>query len=65
MFELRPGRVNSLDCSSHYCSGQTIFNFTYIENVTLNADEAAEVAGGASGTRLDRIGEVGDKTSEG
>jgi hypothetical protein len=47
-------------------SGQTIFSLTHIEGITLIAgEEVDEVAGGASGMGVDRIGEVGDRASEG
>ena len=46
--------------------GQTIFGLTQIEGITLGAgEEADEVAGGASGLGVDRIGEVGNRASEG
>ena len=42
-------------------SGQTIFSLFHIEGITLCAgEEIDEVAGGASGIGVDRIGEVGD-----
>ena len=41
-------------------SGQTIFSFSNIEDITLGAgEEVEEVAGGTSGMGVDRIGEVG------
>ena len=49
-----------------HSSGQTIFNLTHIEGITLGAgEEVGEVAGGASGMGVDRIAEVGDRASEG
>ena len=52
-----------------HSSGQTIFSFTHIEEITLGTgeevDEVEEIAGGASGMRVDGIGEVGDRASEG
>ena len=51
-----------------HSSGQTIFSFTHIEEITLGTgeevDEVEEIAGGASGMRVDGIGEVGDRASE-
>ena len=45
---------------------QTIFGFTNIEDIALGTwDEVDEVTGGASGMGVDRIGEVGDRTSGG
>ena len=45
-----------------HSSGQIIFRFTYIEGITLGADEKVdEVAGVASGMG---IGEIGDRASE-
>jgi hypothetical protein len=42
------------------------FCFTRIEGITLSAGEDVdEVTGGADGMGVDRIGEVGDRTSEG
>ena len=47
-------------------SGQTIFNITHLEGITLGASEEVDkVAGGASGMGVDGIGEVGDRASEG
>ena len=41
-----------------YSSGQTIFSFTHIEDITLGTgEEVDEVAGGASAMDVDRIGE--------
>ena len=49
----------------HY-SGQTIFSFSHIERITLDADEEVdEVAGEVSGMGMNRIGEVGDRAGEG
>ena len=43
-----------------------IFSFPHIEGITLDAgEEVDEVAGGANGMGVDRIGEVGERTSEG
>ena len=45
---------------------QTIFYFTHIEGITLDASEKiGKAAGGASGRCVNRIGEVGDRTSGG
>ena len=42
------------------------FSVAHIEGITLGAgEEVDEVAGGASGMGVDRIGEVGDQASEG
>ena len=47
-------------------SGQTVFSFSHIQGITLDAGEKVdEVAGGASGMGVDGIGEVGDRASEG
>ena len=47
-----------------HSSGQTVFGFSHIEGITLGAfEEVDEVAGGASGMGVDRIGEVCDRTS--
>ena len=49
-----------------HSSGQTISSLAHIEGITLSAgDEVDEVAGGAGGMGVDRIGEVGDRASEG
>ena len=49
-----------------HSSGQTIFSLTHIEGIPLSAgEEVDEVAGGASGMGVDRIGEVGNRASEG
>ena len=41
-----------------HSNGQTVFGFSYIEGITLGADEELdEVAGGGSGMGEDRIGE--------
>jgi hypothetical protein len=49
-----------------HSSEQTIFSLTHIEGITLGAgEEVNEVVGGASGMGVDRIGEVGDRASEG
>ena len=45
---------------------QTLFSLSNIEVITLDAgEEVDEVAGGASGMGVDRIGEIGDRASEG
>jgi hypothetical protein len=47
-------------------SGQTVLSFPHIEGITLGAgEEVDEVAGGASGMGVDRLGEVGNRASEG
>ena len=47
-------------------SGQTVFSFSYIGGITLVAgEEVDQVAGGASGMVMDRIGEVGVRANEG
>ena len=49
----------------HSSSGQTIFSLDHVEGITLDTGEQVdEVAGGASGMGVDRIGEVGDRASE-
>ena len=49
-----------------HSSGQTVVNLTHIEGIILCVgEEVDEVAGGASGMGVDRIGEVGDRASEG
>ena len=48
-----------------YSSGQTIFSLAHVERITLGAGEEVEVAGGTSSMGVDRIGEVGDRASEG
>ena len=49
-----------------HSSGQTLFSLTHIEGITLSAGKKTEeVAGGASGMGVNRIGEVGDRASEG
>jgi hypothetical protein len=49
-----------------HSSGQTIFSLSHIEGITLGTgEEIDEVAGGASGMSVDRIGEVGNRASEG
>ena len=49
-----------------HSSGQTIFNFTHMEGITLVAcEEVDKVTGGANGMDVDRIVGVGDKGSEG
>ena len=48
-----------------HSSGQTVVSFSHIEGITLGpGEEFDKVAGGASGMGVDRIGEVGDRTSE-
>ena len=46
-----------------HSSGQTALGFPHIEGITLGENE--EVAEGASGMNGVRIGEVGDRASEG
>ena len=49
-----------------HSSRQIIFSFTHIEGITLGAgEEVDEVAGGAGGMGVDRIGEVGNRASQG
>ena len=49
-----------------HSNGQTIFSLAHIEGITPGAGEDVdEVARGASGMGVDRIGEVGDQASEG
>ena len=49
-----------------HSSGQTVFSLTHIEGITLGTgEEVDEVAGRASGMGMVRIGEVGDRASEG
>ena len=49
-----------------HSSGQTVFRLPHIEGITLGAtEEVHKVAGGAGGMGADRIGEVGDRASEG
>ena len=49
-----------------HSSGQTVFSFPNIEGFTVGAgEEVDEVAGIACGMGVDRIGEVGDRASEG
>ena len=49
-----------------HSSGQTIFSFTHKEGITLDTDEEEdEVAGGASSIGVDKVGEVGNRASEG
>ena len=49
-----------------HSSGQAIFSFAHMEGITLGAgEEVDEVAGGASGMGVDRIGKTGDRDSEG
>ena len=49
-----------------HSSGQTVFSFPHIEDITLDAGvELDEVAGGASDMGADRIGEVDDRAREG
>ena len=49
-----------------HSSGQTIFSFSHIQGITLTTGkEVDEVAGGASGMEVDKIGEVSDRVSEG
>ena len=49
-----------------HSSKQTIFSFTQIEGITLDAsEEVDEVVRGTSGIGVDRIGEVSNSFSEG
>ena len=49
-----------------HSSGQTVFHLPHIEGITLGAgEEVDEVAGRASGMGVDRIGEIGERASEG
>ena len=49
-----------------HSSGQAIFSLTLIEGITLGAgEEVDEVARGAGGMGVDRIGEVSNRASEG
>ena len=49
-----------------HSSGQTVFSLAHIKGITLGAgEEVDEVARGAIGMDADRIGEVGDRASEG
>ena len=49
-----------------HSSGQTGFSLSHIEGIKLGVgEEIDEIAGGASGMSADRIGEVGDRASEG
>ena len=49
-----------------HSSVQTVFSLSHIEGITLSAgEEVDEVAGGASSMGVDRIGEVGNRASEG
>ena len=44
-----------------HSSGQTIFNLTHIKGITLGAgEEVDEIAGGASGMSVDRMGEISE-----
>ena len=46
--------------------GQTVFSLSNIEGITLGASEEIDKnAGGARGIGVNRIGEVGDRASEG
>ena len=45
-----------------HSSAQTVFIFAYIEGIRLDIDG---VAGGTRGMGMGRIGEVGDRASEG
>ena len=48
-----------------HSSGQTIFGFTDIESIILGAGEVLEeFTGGITGMCVDRISEIGDRTSE-
>ena len=49
-----------------HSSGQTVPGLFHIVGITLVAgEEVDEVAGGAGGMGVDRIGEVGNRVSEG
>ena len=49
-----------------HSSGQTVFHLPRIEGITLGTgEEVDELAGGAGGMGVDRIGEIGDRASEG
>ena len=57
------GRGKSSGLLAIHSSGQTISSLAHIEGITLSAgEEVDEVAGGAD---ADRIGEIGDRASEG
>ena len=44
-----------------HSSGQTIFSFSYIERIILDAsEEIDQIAGGANGMDVDRRNEIGD-----
>ena len=46
-----------------HSSGQTIFSLSHIEGITLGAGgEVDDVAGGASGMGVDRVGEISDSS---
>ena len=48
-----------------HSSGRTVFRLPHIQGITLGAgEEVDEIARGASGMGADRIGEIGDWTSE-
>ena len=45
---------------------ETVFTLSHTEGITLGAgEEVDEVAGGANAIVVDRIGKVGDRSSEG
>ena len=47
-----------------HSSGQTVPSLSHVEGITLGAgEEVDEVAGGASGMGVNRIGEIGDCAS--
>ena len=49
-----------------HSTGQTVFSFSHLEDITLGAgEEVDEVAGGASGMGVNRIDEIGDRDSKG
>ena len=49
----------------HYC-GQTIFSFTHIESIPLDAGEKVdEIAEGTSDMDVDKVSEIGGRASEG
>jgi hypothetical protein len=48
-----------------HSSGQNIFSYPHIESIILGAgEEVDEVAAVASSMGVDKLGEVGDRTSE-
>ena len=60
------GKLSGLLEEDQWSFIQTVFSFSHIEGITLGSvEEVDEVAGGASCMGVDRVGEVGDRTSEG